>query len=137
MRNHLVSAAGTLAAVLAMAALSGCLVGTETMGTGDATRVWKGGKLSKDYRVGHERVWAAASGTIVDLKLSVESEQHDALVGRIKARRADDIVVRVDVDNAGEGRTRVVIWVGAIGTDRDKTCAIAVMDGIDRKLGLR
>jgi hypothetical protein len=126
---------GLAAAGLAVLTLAGCLFGTEKIGTGDSVRTWHGGKLSRTYPVEFDRVWKAAAGAVHEMKLNVEQEQADALVGRIKARRADDIVVRVDVDNVGEKLTNVVIWVGAIGTERDKLSAMAVMDAMDKKLG--
>ncbi len=129
------STIGLFAAGLAVLALSGCLFGTQTIGSGDSARTWKGGKLSRTYPAGYDRVWNAASTSIHDMKLSVEEERHDALTGRIRARRADDIAVRLDVDNVGEKQTKVVIWVGAIGTDRDKQCAMTIMDAIDKKIG--
>jgi len=124
-----------LAVAGAAAMLAGCLLSNETIGSGEATRTWRGGKLTKNFGADYEKVWAAASGAVREMKLGVDSEQHDALVGRIHARRVDDIAVRLDVDNLGEKQTRVVVWVGAIGRERDKQCAMAVMDCIDRKLG--
>jgi hypothetical protein len=114
----------------------GCFLKNETIGSGEASRSWLAGKLSKTYRADYERVWQAAAGAVRDLRLDVESEEHDGMVGRLRARRADDLSVRLDVDNAGGGQAKVVIWVGAVGKERDKQCAMTLMDAIDRKLGL-
>lgn len=115
--------------------LSGCFFRSETIGSGQSARTWHWGKLSRTYQADHERVWTAASAAVRDLQLKVAFAQHDALVGQIRAHRSDDIAVRVELENAGKNRTKVVVWVGAIGLERDKACAIAVMDAIDKKLG--
>lgn len=124
-------------AALAFSAVlvSGCIIGKETMGSGESMRTWQGGKLTKTYQADYERVWTACSKTIHDLQLSIESENHDALVGRIKARRADDQIIRVDVDNVGSKLARVTILSGLLGTESDKNAAMVIMDTIDKKLG--
>lgn len=125
------------AAVLGLLALAacGCLLGTETIGSGEAARTWHGGKLTRSYNLDYARVWDAASAAVQERRLFVEDERHDALVGHIKFRRADDITGRVDLENLGAKQTRLSVKVGAIGRDRDKRAATTLMDAIDRKLG--
>lgn len=126
------------AALLGLVALGacGCLFRKETVGSGDSARSWEFGKLIRVYNnVSYDKVWTAASAAVREMKLTVEGEPHDALVGSIKFRRADNITGRVDLDNLGEKQTRVTIRVGAIGRDRDKQAAMTLMDAIDKKLG--
>lgn len=120
---------------LAALALSGCLLGTETVGSGESACTWRGNKLTRICRADYEKVWAAASVAVRDLGLFVGSERHDSLVGRIEARRADDVDVRVMLENIGEGRVRVVVQVGFFGGERDRQSAMVVMDAIAKKLG--
>ena len=123
--------------VLGLAALAagGCLLGTETIGSGESARTWHGGRLTRSYGLDYARVWDAASATVQEKRLFVEDERHDAMTGHIKFRRADEITGRVEVENLGDRQTRVSIKVGAIGIDRDKRAAMNLMDAIDRKLG--
>jgi hypothetical protein len=124
-----------LAGGLMVLALGGCMVGTETIGEGESARTWSYSKLSRTYAVDYERVWSAAAEAIHDLKLKVAVEQHDALVGRIEARRADDLAVGVELENLGPNQAKVVVKVGFFATERDKRCATVVMDAIDKRLG--
>jgi hypothetical protein len=124
------------AALLALAA-AGCALSTETMGSGKEARVWRGGKLTKTYEADYEKVWKACGAVVRDSRLEVESERHDALVGLIKARRADRVVVRVEIErNDAAGRqVQVSVGVGLLGTDREKQQASELMDALDKKLG--
>jgi hypothetical protein len=135
MRGKIRILAGAAALILAALTLSGCFFKSETVGSGQSAATWHWGKLSRTFQADHERVWVATNAAVRDLKLKVATSDHDALVGHIRAYRSDDIAVRLDLDNVGKNQTRVVIWVGAIGRERDKQCAMAVMDAIDKKLG--
>ena len=116
----------------ALAGVSGCLSFLSKPSNEPGAVKWGGGKLTKNYAVEFERTWQAASATIRDLKLMVNSERGDALVGRIDAQRADGANVRVDVTRIGEKLTRVSVRVGFIGS---REGAQQVMDLLDKKLG--
>ena len=135
MRGKIRILAGAAAPVLAVLILSGCFFRSETIGSGQSAATWHWGKLSRTFRADHERVWVAANAAVRDLGLKVATSGHDALVGHIRAHRSDDIAVRVELENAGTNRTKVVVWVGAIGLERDKDCSLAVMDAISKRLG--
>ena len=124
------------AALLALAAC-GCGLVSETIGSGQDARAWRGGKLTKTYDADYEKVWKACGAVARDFQLGVESERHDALAGVVKARRADSVVVRIEVQRYSptSRQVRVDIGVGLLGTAREKQQAMELMDALDRKLG--
>ena len=125
-----IAVAALFAAALAVA--GGCLSFLSKPSNEPGAVVWGGGRLTKNYAVEFERTWTAASATIRDLKLMVNGERGDALVGRIDAQRADGAEVRVDVTRIGDKLTRVSVRVGFIGS---REGAQQVMDILDKKIG--
>jgi hypothetical protein len=116
----------------------GCLFGTDTVGSGKDTRTWHSGRLTKVYEADHERVWKACSAAIRDFKFAIMEEKYDLQIGYLKARRADDLVVRVEVEretSTGK-RTAVSVGVGLWGTAKEKQASMEIMDAIDRKMGM-
>jgi len=124
-------AAGVLAA-LALGG-SGCIWLLAGAAAGAGTVAYVNGELTKKYGEPYSRVWPAVDGAVKGLGLKVESDQHDGMVGRIKAKRADGETVQIGVEMKAERLTEVSVRTGLMKRDDSQL----VIDEIDRRLGMR
>ena len=120
------------AAVLLALGASGCLWFVAGAAAGATGVAWVGGKLTKNYDVEYARTRTAASEVAVELGFTVESNVHDETIAKVRARRADGALVRIDVHPSAEKSSRVVVRVGTFG---NKEVSMQIMDAIDKKLG--
>ncbi|HOX05507.1 MAG TPA: DUF3568 family protein [Planctomycetota bacterium] len=130
------SAKRCLAAVaLAFLALggSGCFWLLAGAAAGAGTVAYINGELVKTYSEPYTRVWAAVDGAVKGLGLKVESDQHDNMVGEIKAKRADGETVQIRAKLKGDKLTEVAVRTGLM----KKADSQLIMDEIDRRLAKR
>lgn len=88
------------------------------------------GRAVRAYDVGYDKAWAATCATVESLRLSVEDKKQDGLIGTIKARRADDIVVRFSVRNNGEKASQISVRAGLCRPQASEQ----ILNEIDRRL---
>jgi hypothetical protein len=123
---------GIVLVVLALSG-SGCFWLLAGAAAGAGTVAYVNGELVKTYGEPYGRVWAAVEGTVKGLGLKVESNQHDGMVGHIKAKRADGDSVQIDAEMKGQKLTEVRVRTGLVS----KADSQLIMDEIDRRLAAR
>lgn len=116
----------TLSLLLALATLAGC--DTAQPGVKNSA-----GSITTTLPADPEAVTAAADRALKDMKLMVLSHEVTQLDGRVVARTARDDRVKVDVERAGEGTSKVSIRVGTFG---DESTALTILSRIQRHLGV-
>ncbi len=121
--------------VLAALALggSGCLFLLAGAAAGAGTVAYINGELVKTYGEPYGRVWSAVDATVKGLGLRVESDQHDGMVGHIKAKRADGETVQISAERKGDKLTEVRVRTGLV----KRADSQQIMDEIDRRLAGR
>ena len=124
--------AGTVLVALALGG-SGCFWLLAGAAAGAGTVAYINGELVKTYGEPYSRVWSAVDGTVKGLGLKVESDQHDGMVGHIKAKRADGDSVQIDAEMKGQKLTEVRVRTGLVS----KADSQLIMDEIDRRLAAR
>jgi hypothetical protein len=112
---------------------SGCFWLLAGAAAGAGTVAYVNGELVKQYGEPYSRVWPAVDGAVKGLGLKVESNQHDGMVGHLKARRADGESVQIAVEMKGERLTQVAVRTGLM----KRADSQLVMDEIDRRLPAR
>ena len=79
-------------------------------------------------------VTEAGKEVLTDMDLIIISSNSTAIDGRVVARTAQDVKVRVDSEKIGEDVSEVFIRVGTLG---DPDLSLAVLTEIKKKLGIK
>jgi hypothetical protein len=119
-------------ALLALVAL--CLIvaaGCKTDQEGATNRV---GTIKATLGASPAAVTEAAKEVLTDMDLIIISANSTAIDGRVVARTAQDVKVRVDSEKIGEDVSEVFIRVGTLG---DSDLSLAVLTEIKKKLGIK
>jgi len=117
--------------------LQGCaavVVGGAAAGAGAATVAWVRGELQSTYPASMESTWTATLKALKELGIRVYSSKKDATAGFIEASKVDTTKVKINLEPAGPGTTRVKIRVGTFG---DEEASQAIHREISRRLGVK
>lgn len=90
---------------------------------GAGTYAYVKGDLKRNYEAPMARAWTATVKAVEELKLPVESQQHDAFSGSLKGKMADGKSFAINLKRLAESSTEIGIRIGAFG-DRDRSEAI-------------
>lgn len=119
-------------ALLALLTLSLIVAtGCKTNQEGVTNRV---GTIKATLAASPAAVSEAAKDVLTDMDLIIISSNSTAIDGRVVARTAQDVKVRVDSEKIGEDVSEVFIRVGTLG---DSDLSLAVLTEIKKKLGIK
>ncbi len=107
------------------------VIGAAAAAVGAGTYYYIKGDLKRNYEASMDKAWQAAVTAVEELKLSVESKQHDALTGVIKGKMADGKSFSINLKRLGENLTEVGVRIGTFG---DRVRSEAIHDKILSKL---
>ena len=99
------------------------VIGAAAAAAGTGAYFYVKGDLKRNYEAPMDKTWDAAIKTVEEMKLTVESQQHDALSGVIKGKMADEKGFEINLKRVGENLTEVGVRIGTFG-DREKSEAI-------------
>ena len=99
------------------------VIGAAAAAVGAGTYYYIKGDLKTNYEAPMDKTWEATIKSIEELKLTVESQKHDALSGVIKGKMADEKGFEINLKRLGENSTEVGVRIGTFG-DREKSEAI-------------
>jgi hypothetical protein len=99
------------------------VIGAAAAAVGAGTYYYVKGDLERNYEAPMDKTWEATIKSIEELKLTVESQKHDALSGVIKGKMADEKGFEINLKRLGENSTEVGVRIGTFG-DREKSEAI-------------
>jgi hypothetical protein len=99
------------------------VIGAAAAAVGAGTYYYVKGDLKRNYEAPMDKTWEATVKSVEELKLAVESQQHDALSGVIKGKMADEKGFEINLKRVGENLTEVGVRIGTFG-DREKSEAI-------------
>jgi hypothetical protein len=99
------------------------VIGAAAAAVGAGTYYYVKGDLKRNYEAPMDKTWEATIKSIEELKLTVESQKHDALSGVIKGKMADEKGFEINLKRLGENSTEVGVRIGTFG-DREKSEAI-------------
>lgn len=116
-----------------LALLTLCFVvigGCKTDQPGVTNRV---GTIKATLAANPASVTEAAKEVLEDMDLIIISSNATAIDGRVIARTAQDVKVRVDSESVGENVSEVFIRVGTLG---DKDLSMTILDEVKEELGV-
>ena len=99
------------------------VIGAAAAAVGAGTYYYVKGDLERNYEAPMDKTWEATIKSIEELKLTVESQNHDALSGVIKGKMADEKGFEINLKRIGENLTEVGVRIGTFG-DRVRSEAI-------------
>jgi len=99
------------------------VIGAAVAAVGAGTYYYVKGDLERNYEAPMDKTWEATIKSIEELKLTVESQKHDARSGVIKGKMADEKGFEINLKRMGENLTEVGIRIGTFG-DRVRSEAI-------------
>jgi hypothetical protein len=115
--------------------VAGCAAPLIFFGAGTAAGVagykYYAGVLNVTYKAPYIDTWDAANKTMRDLKLAVQSAEHDLTEGKIVAKRADGERVVISLRYKSADTTEAGIRVGALG---DKNASGVIAEQIRKNL---
>lgn len=108
--------------------LSGCsrqmlILGGAAAAAGAGTYAYIKGDLKRTYEAPVAKAWNAAVKAVEELKLTIESQQHDAFSGIIEGKMADGKRFAINLKRLSESSTEIGIRIGTFG-DRQRSEAI-------------
>ena len=99
------------------------VIGAAAAAVGAGAYYYVKGDLKRNYEAPMDKTWEATIKSVEELKLTVESQKHDALSGVIKGKMADEKGFEINLKRLGENLTEVGVRIGTFG-DREKSEAI-------------
>ena len=81
-----------------------------------------------------DAVTEASKKVLEDMDLAIISSGSTAIDGKVEARTAQDVKVKITCDTAGDNVTDIAIRVGTLG---DKELSLAILDAIKEELGVK
>jgi hypothetical protein len=99
------------------------VIGAAVAAAGAGTYYYVKGDLQRNYEAPMDKTWEATIKAVEALKLSVESQKHDALTGVIKGKMADEKSFEINLKRIGDNLTEVGVRIGTFG-DRERSEAI-------------
>lgn len=124
-KKHLKSVAllGCLLIGLSACARQWVIFGGAAAAAGAGTYAYIKGDLKRNYEAPIDKAWEASVKAVEELKMTIESKQHDAFSGIIKGKMADGKSFAINLKRLGENLTEIGIRIGTFG-DRQKSEAI-------------
>ncbi len=107
------------------------VIGAAAAAVGAGTYYYIKGDLKRNYEAPMDKTWEATIKSVEELKLTVESQKHDAFSGVIKGKTADEKGFEINLKRLGENSTEVGVRIGTFG---DRAKSEAVHDKIHSKL---
>jgi len=117
-----------LCALLAVGLL--VLAGCQTDQPGVTNRA---GTIKATLAAGPSAVTEAAVNVLEDMDLIIINQAATAIDGRVVARTAQDVKVRVDSEKIGQGVSEVYIRVGKLG---DADLSMTILNEVKEQLGI-
>ena len=99
------------------------VIGAAAAAVGVGTYAYIKGDLKRNYEAPIDKAWEATVKAVEELKMTIESKQHDAFNGIIKGKMADGKSFEINLKRLGETSTEIGIRIGTFG-DRQKSEAI-------------
>jgi hypothetical protein len=99
------------------------VLGGAAAAVGVGTYAYIKGDLKRNYEAPIDKAWEATVKAVEELKMTIESKQHDAFSGIIKGKMADGKGFAINLKRLGETSTEIGIRIGTFG-DRQKSEAI-------------
>ena len=99
------------------------ILGGAAAAVGVGTYAYIKGDLKRNYEAPIDKAWDATVTAVEELKMPIESKQHDAFSGTIKGNMADGKSFVINLKRLGETSTEIGIRIGTFG-DRQKSEAI-------------
>jgi hypothetical protein len=99
------------------------VIGAAAAAVGAGTYYYFKGDLKRNYEAPMDKTWEATIKSVEELKLTVESQKHDAFSGVIKGKTADEKGFEINLKRLGENSTEIGVRIGTFG-DREKSEAI-------------
>jgi hypothetical protein len=106
-------------------------IGAAAAAVGAGTYYYIKGDLKRNYEASMEKTWEASIQAVEELKLTIESSEHDAFTGAIKGKMADGKSFTINVKRLSDNMTEVGIRIGTFG---DRARSEAIHDKIIAKL---
>ena len=114
---------GCLLIGLSACARQWVILGGAAAAAGAGTYAYIKGDLKRNYEAPMDMAWEATVTAVEELKLTIESKQHDAFSGIIKGKMADGKSFAINLKRLGEKLTEIGIRIDTFG-DRQKSEAI-------------
>jgi len=99
------------------------VLGGAAAAVGAGTYAYVKGDLKRNYEAPIDKAWEATVKAVEELKITIESQQHDAFSGIIKGKMADGKSLEINLKRLGETSTEIGIRIGTFG-DSQKSEAI-------------
>jgi len=99
------------------------IIGAAATAVGVGTYAYIKGDLKRNYEAPIDKAWEATVEAVEELKMPIESKQHDAFNGIIKGKMAAGKSFEINLKRLGETSTEIGIRIGTFG-DRQKSEAI-------------
>jgi hypothetical protein len=112
-----------LVVVLSACSTKWLVLGGAAAAAGVGTYAYIRGDLKRNYEAPIDKAWEATVKAVEELKITIESKQHDAFGGTIKGKMADGKSLEINLKRLGETSTEIGIRIGIFG-DRQKSEAI-------------
>jgi hypothetical protein len=107
------------------------VIGAAAAAVGAGTYYYVKGDLKRNYEASMDKTWEATIKAVEELKLTVESQNHDGLSGVIKGKTADDKSFEINLKRLDENSTEVGVRIGTFG---DRAKSEAIQEKINSKL---
>jgi len=107
------------------------VIGAAVAAAGAGTYYYIKGDLKRNYEASMDKTWEATVKSVEELKMTVESKQHDAFTGIIKGKMADGKGFEINLKRLGENLTEVGVRIGTFG---DRVRSEAIHDKILSKI---
>ena len=114
---------GCLLIGLSACARQWVILGGAAAAAGAGTYAYIKGDLKRNYEAPIDKAWEATVKAVQELKMTIESKQHDAFSGIIKGKMADGKSFAINLKRLGEKLTEIGIRIDTFG-DRQKSEAI-------------
>lgn len=121
-KKHFKSVAllGCLLIGLSACARQWVILGGAAAAAGAGTYAYIKGDLKRNYEASIDTAWEASVKAVEELKMTIESKQHDAFSGIIKGKMADGKSFAINLKRLGENLTEIGIRIDTFG-DRQKS----------------
>ncbi len=111
---------GCLLIGLSACARQWVILGGAAAAAGAGTYAYIKGDLKRNYEAPIDKAWEATVKAVEELKMTIESKQHDAFSGIIKGKMADGKSFAINLKRLGETLTEIGIRIDTFG-DRQKS----------------
>ena len=96
------------------------VIGAAAAAVGTGAYFYVKGDLRRNYEAPMDKTWDATIKALEELKINVESQNHDALTGVIKGKMADEKSFEINLKRVGDNLTEVGVRIGTFG-DRGRS----------------